>query len=203
MKPFRARLLFVLLALLAVGTAKGQTEKSPATTQTPVVFSGGHETEGKDRGRPVILIAAALGVPSEVFREAFSHVHPAPAGTQPDPQQARDNKAALMNALRRYGVTNERLDTVSNYYRYVRSRNEIWPIKPATAYAVIKDGVVTKYVVTAGGSGYSSPPTIAVPGVSGATGTAQIAFGKDFDKNGTVSAIMPSPTKASSNSSKP
>ena len=35
--------------------------------------------------RPVVLIAAALGVSSDVFREAFSHVRPAPAGTRPDP----------------------------------------------------------------------------------------------------------------------
>jgi len=79
----------------------------------PVEFSGGHDTDPKDRGRPVVLVAGGLGVKPEVFREAFSHVKPAPAGTEPDPEQVRKNKAALMDALGKYGVTNEKLDTVS------------------------------------------------------------------------------------------
>src|SRR5437667_1129886 len=93
-------------------------------TRVPVVFSGGHETDPRDGGRPVVLIAAALGVTPEVFREAFSHVRPAPAGREPEPGQVRQNKAALLAALAKHGVTNEKLDTVSNYYRYARSRNE-------------------------------------------------------------------------------
>ncbi len=64
------------------------------------MFSGGHETEGVDRGRPVKLIAAALGVPPQVFRETFTHVHPAaPDSGGPTDAEARANKAALMNAL--------------------------------------------------------------------------------------------------------
>jgi hypothetical protein len=103
-------------------------------TRVPVVFSGGYETVPRDRGRPVVLIAAALGVPSDVFRKAFSRVRPAPAGTRPDPQQVRKNKEVLLKALGPYGVTNDRLDEVSNYYRYVRSRGELWPTKPATGF---------------------------------------------------------------------
>lgn len=209
MKIFKSLCLTPLTSILLLGpallftagtTAGGQNQNSTSVSsasesQVPVVFSGGHETEPKDRGRPVILIAAALGVPSEVFREAFRHVHPAPAGTEPDPQQARDNKTALMTALNRYEVTNERLDTVSNYYRYVRSRNALWPTKPAAAYAVIQDGVITKFVVTSGGSGYSSPPIVSVPGVLGASGQAQLTFSRSFDKNGAVGSITVTPRK--------
>ena len=111
------------------------------------------------------------------------------AGTQPDPDQVRRNKEALMAALAPYGVTNERLDTVSNYYRYARSRGELWPTTPAVAYALVKGGVVTGYAVTSGGSGYSSPPTVSVPNIAGADGAAQLAFSQDFDTNGSVSAI--------------
>jgi hypothetical protein len=160
-----------------------------STTRAPVVFSGGHETDPKDHGRPVVLIAAALGAPAEVFREAFRHVRPAPAGTEPDPRQVRENKAVLLAALSRYGVTNERLDTVSNYYRYVPGRGELWPTKPAAAYALLKKGAVVGYGVTTGGSGYSSPPTVTVPGLPGATAIVQLSFDKAFEKNGSVSGI--------------
>ncbi len=46
-------------------------------TKIPVTFSGGHETDPKDHGRPVVLVAAALNVKPEVFRKAFSGVTPA------------------------------------------------------------------------------------------------------------------------------
>jgi hypothetical protein len=189
--------LFAPLALLsATVPSLGQTIPAPSaapnetqSVHVPVVFSGGYDTDPRDGGRPVVLIAPALGVPSEVFREAFRHVRPAHAGTRPDPEQVRQNKAALMNALGRYGVTNERLDTVSNYYRYVRSRGEMWPTRPASAYAVVEKGVVTRYVITDGGSGYTSPPTITVPGISVAAAKIQLSFGKSFDRNGSIAAI--------------
>jgi len=185
----------ILLAPSAMATAQAATAGTP-TTRVAVVFSAGHETDPRDRGRPVVLVAGALGVPPEVFREAFTHVHPAPAGTEPDPQQVRENKDALLSALGRYGVTNDRLDTVSNYYRYVRRRGELWPTKPATAYATVKDGVVVGYTVTNSGSGYSSPPTISVPGIPGATALAQLTFNRAFEKNGSVSAITVVSAKA-------
>lgn len=158
-------------------------------THVPVVFSGGHETDPRDRGRPVVLIAAALGVPSDVFRKAFSHVRPAPAGTEPAPRQVRKNKAALLEALASYGVTNERLDTVSDYYRYVRSRGELWPTKSAAAYAVVEQGKIVRFVVTSGGSGYSSPPTVTVPGVQEVATKVRLSFGKQFEANGSVATI--------------
>lgn len=189
MKLFCKFLFCASLLLYAMEAARAQTGRGTSVTRIPVVFSGGHETDPRDRGRPVVLVAGALGVPSEVFREAFSHVRPAPAGTEPDPQQVRDNKEALLNALSRYGVTNDRLDIVSNYYRYVRNRGELWPTRPAVAYALVKEGVVTGYVVTSGGSGYSSAPTVTVPGLPGAAARAQLSFSKAFDKNGAISAI--------------
>jgi hypothetical protein len=128
-------------------------------------------------------------VPADVFREAFSHVRPAPAGTAPDPRQVRDNKAALMDALGPYGITNERLDTVSDYYRYVRRRGKLWPTKPASAYALVQEGKITSFVVTNGGSGYSSPPTVAVPNIEGATAKVELSFSKQFAKNGSVASI--------------
>jgi hypothetical protein len=157
-------------------------------TRVPVKFSGGHETDPRDRGRPVVLIAAALGVSSDVFREAFSRVRPAPAGTQPSPDQARENKDALMQALGPHGVTNDRLDEVSNYYRYVRSRGEMWPTKRAVAYAEVTDGKIVRFVVTKGGTGYSSPPTVNVPGFDVAT-KVDLSFGKKLEANGSVAAI--------------
>ena len=192
--PSRSLLLGAALCLSAALTTGAHAAPS-VTERVPVVFSGGHDTDPRDRGRPVVLIAAALGVPPEVFREAFSHVRPAPAGQQPDPQEVQDNKRALLSALAPYGVTNERLDTVSNYYRYVRSRGERWPATPAVAYAVRKNGVITGYVVTSGGSGYSSAPLVTVPGVHGASARAELSFSKTFATNGSVSAISVVPAK--------
>jgi hypothetical protein len=157
-------------------------------TRVPVKFSGGHETDRRDRGRPVVLIAAALGVSSDVFREAFSHVRPAPAGSRPSPDQVRKNKDALLNALGPHGVTNDRLDEVSNYYRYVRSRGEMWPTKLAAAHAEVDRGKIVRFVVTKGGSGYSSPPSVSVPGFD-VTTKVELSFGKKLENNGAVAAI--------------
>ena len=128
----------------------------PMTFANEVTIEGGHETLGVDRRRPVILVAAGLGVPPQVFRDAFSHVKPAPAGQEPDPDQVRRNKEALLNALSKYGVTNELLDTVSNYYRYPPGRGHIWRTKPADIEAIISNNVVTGFKVVHGGAGYTS-----------------------------------------------
>jgi hypothetical protein len=181
--------LAIALVLLATSSSRAQSNSSSSMTRVPVVFSGGHETDPRDRGRPVVLIAAALGVPADVFREAFSHVRPAPAGTAPDPRQVRDNKAALLDALGPYGITNERLDTVSDYYRYVRRRGKLWPTKPAAAYALVRDGKITSFVVTNGGSGYTSSPTVTVTNFEGASAKVELSFSKQFAKNGSVASI--------------
>jgi hypothetical protein len=185
--PARSFSLLLSAALTILVTAP---ESEAQTTRVPVVFSEGHDTDPRDRGRPVVLVAGALGVEPQVFRDAFSGVHPAgPNSGGPTHEEARANKKVLMDALGKYGITNDRLDTVSNRYRYVRSRNEMWPVKPAVAVAIVKDGVVTGYEVTDGGYGYSSAPVVTVPGVKAAPAEAQLKFDKDFEKNGSVTAI--------------
>jgi hypothetical protein len=137
-----------------------------------------------------VLIAAALGVPTEVFREAFRGVTPAGAGSEPSPAQAQQNKAALLKVLAPYNITNQRLDEVSNYYRYNKSKGEIWQYTQAEATAMITNGVVTGVTIINPGSGYSSNPTITITGPNGkVTATATLSYTKDFKTNGSISAI--------------
>jgi hypothetical protein len=158
-------------------------------TQVPVTFTGGHETDGPDRGRPVVLIAAALKVPPEVFREAFTHVKPAGPGQQPQEEQVRKNKHELMQRLAPYGVTDDRLNEVSNQYRYRRESGELWKHVEATAYATVSNGTVTGITITNPGSGYSSPPEVSIAGMPQVTATAVLSFGTDFATNGSVKEI--------------
>jgi hypothetical protein len=191
MSAMRLLLLFLLMGLPAWADDAGSTGVTVA--RIPVTFTGGHETDPRDRGRPVILIAAALKVSPEVFRAAFSHVKPAGAGQQPQPDQVRKNKAALMAALGPLGVTDDRLNEVSNHYRYSRSRGEMWPTSAATAYAIVRNGIVTGFTVTNPGSGYSSPPEVSIEGMPGVHATAALVFDTDFDKNGAIKEIALSP----------
>ena len=178
------------VALMPTARAQSTTAAPTGSTRVSVTFVGGYDTDPRDHGRPVALVAGALGVPPEVFRAAFTRVHPAPAGGGgPSEAQARDNKRVLMDALAPYGITNERLDAVSNQYRYARSRGERWPTRPTAAYATVENGRVTGFVVTDGGCGYNSPPTVAVPGANRVSGVVRLAFGPDFEKNGSVAAI--------------
>jgi hypothetical protein len=175
----KAALLLLMMAVAGLAQERAQ-----------LVFVGGHETDPRDHGRPVVLIAAALGVSPEVFREAFSHVTPAPGGTEPLPGQRERNKEALMKALSPYGVTNERLNQVSNYYRYSRERgDELWKATAASGYAMLRDGVVTGVVITNGGSGYTSVPVVSVAGRPGVKITVKLAFGPDLTRNGSVKEL--------------
>lgn len=194
MRLYPLALTALVAASLSVSCA--QTQAAPNdTTRVPVTFSGGHATDPRDKGRPVVLIAAALGVPTEVFREAFTHVHPADPGRGPTGDEARANKRALLDALAPYGVTNDRLDEVSNYYRYDRSRGEMWPTQDAVAYALVKNGKVTGFEVVSSGSGYSSPPQITIPNRDLSV-TTELSWSKTFEKNGALSKItLPKPTK--------
>jgi hypothetical protein len=141
------RVTLALLACTLVITTTRAAETEAA--RVPLTITGGHDTDPRDHGRPVVLVAAALKVPDQVFRDTFANVRPAPAGQHPDPEQVRKNKAALMDGLGKYGVTNDRLDEVSNYYRYrPNNRGDIWRHKDAAGYAVVKDGKVTEVVVT-------------------------------------------------------
>ncbi|MCD9020248.1 hypothetical protein [Cohnella silvisoli] len=176
--------------------AAPSANKNPTTGTTnsnvpySVVISGGFDTDPQDHGRPVVLIAAALGVPTEVFREAFSGVTPAGPDTGPTSEEAQRNKAALLKVLAPYGITNDRLDEVSNYYRYNASKGEIWSRTQATATAKVVNGVVTGITITKPGAGYSSTPTITVTTPNGKiTATATVSFTKDFKTNGSIASV--------------
>jgi hypothetical protein len=176
----------ILIALLAIGVGN---RAEAAEEKVKLTITGGHETDPRDHGRPVVLIANALGVTPEVFRDTFSRVKPAPAGREPEPEQVQRNKAALLGALSRYGVTNELLDRVSNYYRYQPGSGRLWPTKPATAFATIQSGKVTAINITDPGAGYSSPPKILVPGHPEIVLKATPAFCRDLKTNGSLAAI--------------
>jgi hypothetical protein len=137
----------------------------------------------------VVLIAAALNVPAEKFREAFTHVRPA-HGRGPTDAEARQNKRELLDRLAKYGVTNERLDEVSNFYRYRPETGELWKHKEAVVFATVKDGKVTRFRVAEPGYGYSSMPTLAVDGVPDLRTTARLAYGQDLTANGAIRGVQ-------------
>lgn len=152
-----------------------------------VVFSGGDETNPVDRGRPVALIAAALGVSAEVFRDAFSRVRPAQNG-RPTAARERQNKQVLMAALAKHGITNKRLDQVSNYYR-PRIKGTPWRPSPTAATAIIKNGKVTGFKIVDAGSGYLTAPNVTVVGFPDLKVEVKIEASTDFAKNGRVAEI--------------
>jgi hypothetical protein len=187
----KTRTYLGIAGMIVAGTvvAFGQQSLYSRADRVEVAISGGYDTDPRDHGRPVLLIASALGVPADVFREAFSHVRPAPAGTEPDPRQVQLNKQALLNALGRYGITNERLDEVSNYYRYNPGRGEMWLTTEAKAYATLSKGVITGFVVTDPGSGYSSTPIFSIPGRGRLSVSVLMSYDRDMRKNGRISQI--------------
>jgi hypothetical protein len=153
-----------------------------------VSFTGGHDIGPNDFGRPCNLIAAAIGVRTEVFREAFSGVTPA-RGHGPTGDEARRNKEALMKVLGPRGVTNDRLDEVSNFYRYRPQSTELWRHREAKAHAVEENGTVKKVVVTDPGFGYSSPPKAQVKGLDGIELVVKLHVDRDLKKNGSIETI--------------
>lgn len=171
-------------------TDPGRTADTPGgSPQTlPVSFVGGYETDPRDHGRPVVLIGSALGVTEEIFRDAFSRVTPARGGP-PSRDEARANKEVLMDALGKHGVTNERLDKVSDYYRYRREGGEVWKRTPATATAIVEDAKVTGFKITNAGAGYTTAPEVEVAGYVDLEVRVTIEFSTDFDKNGRVTSI--------------
>ena len=89
---------------------------SPTASQIPSSVPGCSNLTS-DMGRPVCEIARDLGVPAEVFREAFTHVTPAARGAEPSEAQREANHQALLSRLAPYGVTPQLLDEVSDRYR--------------------------------------------------------------------------------------
>jgi hypothetical protein len=180
---------------VVVGGMTG-TGRSAETRKVPLVFSGGHEIGRNDFGRPVLLIAAALGVTPDQFREAFRGVTPA-RGRGPTGAEAKRNKAALMKVLRPLGVTNDRLDEVSDYYRFRPQAGELWKTTPARGYAVLEGGKLQKVVVTEPGSGYSTPPTVSVQGMEGIPLKATLHLDRELRKNGSIASVEPADLKPS------
>ena len=180
--------LYLLLVAFTIASAISCSRGSNDSQSARVTFSGGYETDPRDRGRPVVLIASALDVSSDVFRSAFSGVTPAKGGP-PSPGHARANKKILMDALGKHGVTNERLDEVSNFYRYRRESGEVWKCTAATATAIIEDGKVTGFNITNAGAGYSTPPIVKVHGFDNLKVKAIVEFSTDIKTNGRVSSL--------------
>lgn len=173
---------------LGMTVVSGRTARA-GEAKVPVTLSGGHEIGPDDYGRPVALLAAGLGVKAEVFRKAFGGVTPSRGGP-PSAALARRNKAALLKVLGPHGVTNERLDEVSDYYRFRPQRGELWPTTPAEAYAIVKDGKVQRIVVTNPGSGYCTPPRAIIQGLEGLRLEVTLRFGRDLKKNGAIGSIQ-------------
>jgi hypothetical protein len=179
--------------IAASAFACGSAQTDAGETKVPVTFSGGHEIGRNDYGRPVVLIAAGLGVKPDVFRQAFSSVTPA-RGRGPTREEAQRNKAALLKVLGPHGVTNDRLDEVSNYYRFRPGRGERWPTSEAKAHAIVDGGKIKRIVVTESGSGYCTPPTATVEGMETVPLVVNLHLDKDLTKNGGIESITVAPS---------
>ena len=174
-----------------------KTVKLPdGSLQVPVTFTGGYQTDPRDGGRPIVLIAAALGVPSDVFRTAFSGVTPA-HGAEPEEGQVRKNKAALLKVLTPYGVDDDHLNSVSNYYRYASFKGEMWRNRPAFATAHVVDGVVKDFKIIDAGAGYSSTPAVSIAGMENVKAEVTLTYGTDFKTNGSIKEIVVIKTNSS------
>jgi phosphatidylethanolamine-binding protein (PEBP) family uncharacterized protein len=190
-----------ILSLPTLGSAQPSgAAPAPTAVSVAVQLTGGFETDPRDHGRPVVLVAAALGVSSDVFRDAFSEVHPAPAGEQPQPDQVRRNKAVLMEKLGPLGVTDDRLNEVSNYYRYPPGSRELWRHKPASATAQVVNGVVTGITIVDPGAGYTSAPVASIPDMPQVQLKATLALGRDLATNGAIKEITIVPPAAADKS---
>ena len=173
-----------LLILLPCLSAAQTSEKHVALS-----ISGGHDTDRRDGGRPVVLVAAGLGVPTEVFRKAFSGVHPARNG-RPEPGQVHQNKDALLAVLAPYGITNDQLDRVSDFYRYRPQSGELWRHSDAEGYAIVVKGKVTGFRITKPGYGYSSVPAVSVPGFENLRLKVEVLYSTKSDTNGSLKSIV-------------
>lgn len=200
--PNRSKMTAVAAAALLGGSAitlallggPGQAEET-SEVRVPLTFSGGHATDPRDHGRPVVLVAGGLGVKPAVFRKAFSGVTPARNG-RPTGAEARANKQALLKVLGPYGVTNERLDEVSDYYRYRPQDGELWKNTAAEGYAIVEAGKITKLVITRPGAGYSSTPEVTAEGFADVPLKATLRFSKDLKKNGSIASVELAPVEA-------
>jgi hypothetical protein len=88
-----------------------------------------------------------------------------------------------------YGVTNDRLDTVSNYYRYRPDSGRLWTHTDAEITADVRNGKVIGFTVVNSGAGYTTPPPIEIPGFPNAKATASLTFTTDLAKNGSINKV--------------
>jgi hypothetical protein len=185
-----ALIITVLGTVVASVTAQSPfSSNNLKATDVTVTITGGFETDSRDHGRPVVLIASMLGVTPDVFREAFSGITPAKNGG-PTREEAQANKKALLKVLAPYGITNEKLDEVSNYYRYKGSLGQTWPHTQATATAVVVDGKITAITIINAGAGYTSIPKVLIKqGNLTYQATATVSYTTDFKTNGSITSI--------------
>ena len=94
-----------------------------------------------------------------------------------------------MKVLAPLKVTNDRMDEVANYYRFRPQKGELWPTKPAEAYAVIDSGKIKEIVVTEPGSGYNTPPKATIDGFKNIRLESKIKYDKDLKKNGGIESV--------------
>lgn len=106
----------------------------------------------------------------------------------PSDDRVHQNKRALLDALGKYGITNDRLDEVSDYYRYQPQKGERWPTKPAKGYATVENGKVMSITITDPGSGYTTAPVATIGNLKTKT-TVKLSFGKRFETNGSVASV--------------
>jgi hypothetical protein len=177
-----------LVAMIVVGWASAPAPAQAAPRTVRVSLSGGFEVRSNDYGRPVPLYASMLGVTPDVFRQAFSGVNP-DAEHDPSGEEQRANKEALLEVLAPYGVTNEELDRVANYYRFDSTKGETWPQRPARARARVVRGKVVSIRVIDPGVGYTYRPDVSVPGFPKLRVSAKLAFTDEFDTNGHIRRI--------------
>ncbi len=193
MKRFKIGIAVVVITISGILVASVAAQ-SPASTEVKtsdvsVTIIGGFETDLRDHGRPVVLIASMLGVTPDVFREAFSGVTPAKVGA-PSREEAQANKKALLKVLAPYDITNEKLDEVSNYYRYKASLGQTWPNTQATASAVVVDGKIASITITNAGVGYTSMPKVVIKqGSLTYQANATVSYTTDFKTNGSITSI--------------
>ncbi len=120
-------------------------------------------------------------------------VKPAPGGQRPDPKQVQLNKKALLEALGKFGVTNERLDEVSDFYRYPPGDRELWKHADAVVKATVVEGKVTGFQIESGGAGYTTIPQVSVAGLGKMAVKVTLHFGSDLARNGSIESIQLAP----------
>lgn len=199
MKPVYLVFMMVAVAIVFFGSLLVYNNTRDTKPQVPddaagrvvVEFSGGRETQPEDNGHPVTLIANALDITPQVFREAFFQFVPDAENTDTDGW--KQHLPEMMKILGPHGVTEARLTEVLDYYAGTRAGGATWPLEPAIAWATVKDGKITGFEVTTGGAGYNSPPTVNVAGHDTSGVKAELSGSNSLKQNGAVSGIQLGP----------